>query len=132
MSPLILKFLPFLRWRGQITPDSLKADFMAGLTGLVLVLPQAVAYAFIAGLPPEYGIYTAIVSCSVAVLFGSSWHLVSGPTAALAIVVMSVINGLGSHTPEQYIALMISLTLLTGVIQLALGVFRLGTLGRRF
>lgn len=128
MSPLILKFLPFLRWRGQITPDSLKADFMAGLTGLVLVLPQAVAYAFIAGLPPEYGIYTAIVSCSVAALFGSSWHLVSGPTAALAIVVMSVINGLGSHTPEQYIALMISLTLLTGVIQLALGVFRLGTL----
>jgi len=128
MSPLILKFLPFLRWRGQITPDSLKADFMAGLTGLVLVLPQAVAYAFIAGLPPEYGIYTAIVSCSVAALFGSSWHLVSGPTAALAIVVMSVINGLGEHTPEQYIALMISLTLLTGLIQLALGVFRLGTL----
>lgn len=128
MSPLIMKFLPFLRWRDQITPDSLKADFMAGLTGLVLVLPQAVAYAFIAGLPPEYGIYTAIVSCSVAALFGSSWHLVSGPTAALAIVVMSVINGLGEHTPEQYIALMISLTLLTGLIQLALGVFRLGTL----
>lgn len=128
MSPLILKFLPFLRWRDQITPDSMKADFLAGLTGLVLVLPQSVAYAFIAGLPPEYGIYTAIISCSVAALFGSSWHLVSGPTAALAIVVMSVISGLGSHTPEQYIALMISLTLLTGMIQLALGVFRLGTL----
>jgi len=128
MSPLMLKLFPFFRWRDQITQESLKADFIAGLTGLVLVLPQAVAYAFIAGLPPEYGIYTAIVSCSVAALFGSSWHLVSGPTAALAIVVMSVINGLGSHTPEQYIALMISLTLLTGVIQLALGVFRLGTL----
>lgn len=128
MSPLILKVFPFLRWRDQITSASLKADFMAGLTGLVLVLPQSVAYAFIAGLPPQYGVYTAIVSCSVAALFGSSWHLVSGPTAALAIVVMSVINGLGVHTPEQYIALMISLTLLTGLIQLALGVFRLGTL----
>jgi SulP family sulfate permease len=128
MSPLILKVFPFPRWRDQITSASLKADFMAGLTGLVLVLPQSVAYAFIAGLPPQYGVYTAIVSCSVAALFGSSWHLVSGPTAALAIVVMSVINGLGVHTPEQYIALMISLTLLTGLIQLALGVFRLGTL----
>jgi SulP family sulfate permease len=128
MSPLILKVFPFLRWRDQITSASLKADFMAGLTGLVLVLPQSVAYAFIAGLPPQYGVYTAIVSCSVAALFGSSWHLVSGPTAALAIVVMSVINGLGVHTPEQSIALMISLTLLTGLIQLALGVFRLGTL----
>jgi len=128
MPPLMLKLFPFLHWRDQVTPESLRADLMAGLTGLVLVLPQAVAYAFIAGLPPEYGIYTAIVSCSVAALFGSSWHLVSGPTAALAIVVMSVISGLGAHTPEEYIALVISLTLLTGLIQLALGVFKLGTL----
>lgn len=128
MSPLMLKLFPFLHWRDRVTPENLRADFMAGLTGLVLVLPQAVAYAFIAGLPPEYGIYTAIVSCSVAALFGSSWHLVSGPTAALAIVVMSVVSGLGPDTPEAYIALVITLTLLTGLIQLALGIFRLGTL----
>ncbi len=121
-------FLPFLRWRDRITPDNLKADGMAGLTGMVLVLPQAVAYAFIAGLPPVYGLYTAMVSAVIASLFGSSWHLISGPTAALSIVVMSVINGLGDFSTEQYVGLVISLTLLTGLIQLALGLFRMGSL----
>ncbi|GAA0791895.1 SulP family inorganic anion transporter [Marinobacterium sediminicola] len=122
------KFFPFLKWRDRVTSDSLKADLMAGLTGMVLVLPQAVAYAFIAGLPPEYGLYTAMVSAVIASLFGSSWHLISGPTAALSIVVLSVISGLGEFSTEQYIGLVISLTLLTGLIQLALGLFRMGSL----
>ena len=121
-------FLPFMRWRDRVTPDNLKADLMAGLTGMVLVLPQAVAYAFIAGLPPEYGLYTAMVSATIASLFGSSWHLISGPTAALSIVVLSVISGLGAFSTEQYVGLVISLTLLTGLIQLALGLFRMGSL----
>lgn len=128
MPPWISKLLPFLRWRDRVTSDTLKADFVAGVTGMVLVLPQAVAYAFIAGLPPVYGLYTAMVSAVVASLFGSSWHLVSGPTAALSIVVMSVITGLGSFSAEQYVGLVISLTLLTGLIQLALGLFRMGSL----
>lgn len=128
MSVWINKFLPFLRWRDRVTSDNLKADFMAGLTGMVLVLPQAVAYAFIAGLPPVYGLYTAMVSAVIASLFGSSWHLISGPTAALSIVVLSVISGLGDFTTEQYVGLVISLTLLTGLVQLALGLFRMGSL----
>lgn len=128
MSVSINKLLPFLRWRDRVTSDNLKADFMAGLTGMVLVLPQAVAYAFIAGLPPVYGLYTAMVSAVIASLFGSSWHLVSGPTAALSIVVMSVISGLGEFSAEQYAGLVVSLTLLTGLIQLVLGLFRMGSL----
>ncbi|MBA4501560.1 SulP family inorganic anion transporter [Marinobacterium marinum] len=128
MSALTDKLLPFLRWRDRVTSDNLKADFIAGLTGMVLVLPQAVAYAFIAGLPPEYGLYTAMVSAVVASLFGSSWHLVSGPTAALSIVVMSVVSGLGDFSTGQYVGLVISLTLLTGLIQLMLGLFRMGSL----
>jgi len=128
MSVRITKLLPFLRWRDRVTSDNLKADFMAGLTGMVLVLPQAVAYAFIAGLPPEYGLYTAMVSAVIASLFGSSWHLISGPTAALSIVVMSVISGLGDFSTEQYVGLVISLTLLTGLIQMVLGLFRMGSL----
>lgn len=128
MSVRLDKLLPFLRWRDRLTPANLRADFIAGLTGLVLVLPQAVAYAFIAGLPPVYGLYTAMVSASVAALFGSSWHLVSGPTAALSIVVMSVVSGLGELSAEQYVAQVISLTLLAGLIQLALGLLRMGTL----
>ncbi|PSL16123.1 SulP family sulfate permease [Marinobacterium halophilum] len=128
MSISTHKLFPFLRWRDRVTRDNLKADLMAGLTGMVLVLPQAVAYAFIAGLPPVYGLYTAMVSAVIASLFGSSWHLISGPTAALSIVVLSVISGLGDFSTEQYVGLVISLTLLTGLMQLALGLFRMGSL----
>ncbi|MBR9829922.1 MAG: sodium-independent anion transporter, partial [Oceanospirillales bacterium] len=103
MSISTHKLFPFLRWRDRVTRDNLKADLMAGLTGMVLVLPQAVAYAFIAGLPPVYGLYTAMVSAVIASLFGSSWHLISGPTAALSIVVLSVISGLGDFSTEQYV-----------------------------
>jgi SulP family sulfate permease len=80
----LLKFLPFLSWAKQTTLVSARQDAMAGLTGAIIVLPQGVAYALIAGLPPEYGLYAAIVPAIVAALFGSSWHLISGPTAALS------------------------------------------------
>jgi SulP family sulfate permease len=71
---------------------SIKADLIAGLTGAVIVLPQGVAFATIAGLPPEYGLYTAMVTPIIAALFGSSLHLVSGPTTAISIVVFSSIS----------------------------------------
>ncbi|WP_027854871.1 SulP family inorganic anion transporter [Marinobacterium litorale] len=120
---------PFFAWMKGVTRDTLRADLIAGITGAVLVLPQGVAYAFIAGLPPEYGLYTAIVTAIVAALFGSSHHLISGPAAAISIVVMSVAsaqsNGLGS---EHYIATVLLITLLAGLIQLALGLLRLGRL----
>jgi len=61
---------------------------IAGLTGAIIVLPQGVAFATIAGLPPEYGLYAAMVPAIIAALFGSSWHLVSGPTTAISIVVL--------------------------------------------
>ncbi len=120
--------LPFLRWGAQLNRRQLRADAMAGLTGAVIVLPQGVAYALIAGMPAEYGLYTAIVTAIVAALMGSSLHLVSGPAAALSIVVMSVASGQGAQTPADYIAIVLSLTLLAGLIQLALGLMRLGTL----
>jgi len=120
--------LPFLRWGAQLNRSQLRADALAGLTGAVIVLPQGVAYALIAGMPAEYGLYTAIVTAIVAALMGSSLHLISGPAAALSIVVMSVASGQGAQTPADYIAIVLSLTLLAGLIQLALGLMRLGTL----
>ena len=66
---------PFLVWFKLITKDSIKADFLAGLTGAVIVLPQGIAFATIAGLPPEYGLYTAMVTPVVAALFGSRSRL---------------------------------------------------------
>jgi SulP family sulfate permease len=86
------KFFPFLAWFRLVSKDTLRADLIAGFTGAVIVLPQGVAFATIAGLPPEYGLYTAMVTPIIAALFGSSRHLISGPTTAISIVVFSSIS----------------------------------------
>lgn len=122
------RLFPFLRWWNFIGWDTLRADLLAGLTGAVIVLPQGVAFAMIAGLPPEYGLYTAIITPIVASLFGSSLHLISGPTTAISIVVFSSISTLADPGSAEYIRLVLTLTLLAGVYQLAFGLARLGTL----
>ena len=124
----LLKFLPFLSWAKQTTLVSARQDAMAGLTGAIIVLPQGVAYALIAGLPPEYGLYAAIVPAIVAALFGSSWHLISGPTAALSIVVFTTISPLAQAGTTTYISLVLTLTLMAGLFQLMLSLARLGSL----
>ncbi|MGD2057036.1 MAG: SulP family inorganic anion transporter, partial [Gammaproteobacteria bacterium] len=119
---------PFLAWFRLTTRESIKADFLAGLTGAVIVLPQGVAFATIAGLPPEYGLYTAMVTPIVAALFGSSFHLVSGPTTAISIVVFSTISHHAEPGSAEFIRLTLTLTFLAGVYQLAFGLARLGAL----
>jgi len=119
---------PFLTWFKLITKESIKADFLAGLTGAVIVLPQGVAFATIAGLPPEYGLYTAMVTPIVAALFGSSFHLVSGPTTAISIVVFSAISHHAEPGTSEFLSLTLTLTFLAGVYQLAFGLARLGAL----
>ncbi|HIE01597.1 MAG TPA: SulP family inorganic anion transporter [Thiotrichaceae bacterium] len=122
------KFLPFLAWWPLVGRDSLRADLLAGLTGAVIVLPQGVAFAMIAGLPPEYGLYTAMVTPIVAALFGSSLHLISGPTTAISIVVFSAISHHAEPGTAEFISLTLTLTFLAGVYQLAFGLARLGSL----
>lgn len=122
------EIFPFLNWFRLITKDSLKADFFAGLTGAVIVLPQGVAFALIAGLPPEYGLYTAMVTPIIAALFGSSFHLVSGPTTAISIVVFAAISSHAAPGSPEFIAMALTLTFLAGVYQLAFGLARLGAL----
>lgn len=119
---------PFLLWFRQVNRESVKADLIAGLTGAVIVLPQGVAFATIAGLPPEYGLYTAMVTPIVAALFGSSHHLISGPTTAISIVVFSAISNYAEPGSSEFISLALTLTLLAGIYQLAFGLARLGTL----
>jgi SulP family sulfate permease len=118
---------PFLRWP-RMTKESVKADLAAGLTGALVVLPQGVAFATIAGLPPEFGLYAAIVPAIVAALFGSSWHLVTGPTTAISIAVFASVSPLAEPGTATYITLVLTLTFLTGVFQLIMGVARLGGL----
>jgi SulP family sulfate permease len=119
---------PFLVWFKLITRESIKADFLAGLTGAVIVLPQGVAFATIAGLPPEYGLYTAMITPVIAALFGSSFHLVSGPTTAISIVVFSAISHHAEPGTAEFLSLTLTLTFLAGVYQLAFGLARLGAL----
>lgn len=124
----LARLLPMLQWWPMVNRRSLRADLLAGLTGTIILVPQAVAYASIAGLPPAYGLYTAIVPVIVAALFGSSLHLVSGPTAALSIVIFATLSPLAEPGSAAYIQLALSLTFMTGLLMLAMGLARLGVL----
>jgi sulfate permease, SulP family len=119
---------PFLSWFKLVTKESIKDDFFAGLTGAVIVLPQGIAFATIAGLPPEYGLYTAMVTPIIAALFGSSRHLVSGPTTAISIVVFSAISHHATPGTTEFVTLALTLTFIAGVYQLGFGLARLGSL----
>ena len=124
----LYRLLPFLRWWPGVTAHTFRSDSIAALTGAMIVLPQAVAFATIAGLPPEYGLYAAMVPAIVGALWGSSWHLVSGPTTAISIVVFASVSPLAEPGSPQFIGMVLTLTLLTGLIQLGMGAARLGGL----
>ncbi len=115
-------------WLALVNRQSLRQDMLAGLTGAVIVLPQGVAFAMLAGLPPQYGLYTAIVPVIIAALFGSSNHLVSGPATPIAIIVFATVSALASPETPAYITLVLTLTFLVGVFQLLMGLARLGML----
>src|SRR4051812_32400787 len=117
-----------LQWSARVNRVTLRADVTAGSIGALIVLPQGVAFATIAGMPPEYGLYAAIVPAIMAALFGSSWHLVSGPTTAISIVIYSTMSTLAEPGSAAYIELVLLATFLTGVFQLAMGLGRLGVL----
>lgn len=128
MSSFWQIFFPFLGWLPSVNKESIRADIMAGLTGAVIVLPQGIAYAAIAGLPPQYGLYTSMITPVIAALFGSSLHLISGPTAAISIVVFSALNGLAEPGTAEFISLALTLTFLAGLFQFVFGLARLGSL----
>ncbi len=127
-SQWLLRVFPFLRWRAMVNRASLRDDALAGLIGAIIVLPQGVAFATLAGMPPEYGLYAAMVPAIVGALWGSSWHLVSGPTNAISLVVFASISPLAEPGSADYIRLVLTLTFMVGVMQLVMGVARLGTL----
>jgi len=122
------RFFPLLSWWPLVTGRTLKADLWAGLTGAVIVLPQGVAFAAIAGLPPEYGLYAAMVPVIIAALFGSSFHLVSGPTTAISLVIYANVSHFAEPGSAEYVRLVLTLTFLAGLSQLGLGLARLGAL----
>lgn len=128
MSRRLTTLFPFLSWKSKVNPFTLRKDALAGLIGAIIVLPQGVAFATIAGLPPEYGLYSAIVPAIIAALWGSSWHLVSGPTTAISLVVFASLSPLAPIGSSEYVALAITLSFLVGAIQLVMGWMHLGSL----
>lgn len=119
---------PFLNWLPLVNRQSLPADLSAGITGAIVVLPQGVAFATLAGMPPEYGLYAGIVPAIIAALFGSSWHLVSGPTTAASLVLFSSLSALAEPGSAQYVKYALTLAMMVGLLELALGLFRLGSI----
>ena len=117
-----------MHWLPGLERRDIKADFLAALTGAVVVLPQGVAFATIAGMPPQYGLYAGMVPAIIAALFGSSRHLVSGPTTAASIVLFSALSGLAVPGSADYVTLALTLTVRVGVLELTLGLARMGAL----
>jgi SulP family sulfate permease len=119
--------LPFMQWKqdwGQ--PGALRADALAGLTGAVVVLPQGVAFATLAGVPPQYGLYAALLPCVVAALFGSSRLMVTGPANAISLTTMALLAPLAAVGSAPYVSLVLTLAFLVGAMQLLLGLARVG------
>lgn len=124
----LIHWLPFFLWLPKVTPKTAKLDLTAAITSAIFALPQGLAFALIAGLPPEFGLYAAMIAPLVTALFGCSWHTVSGPTVPTSIVIISILSGFAVPASPQFIGLALLLTLLAGIIQFTLGIFRLGHL----
>jgi SulP family sulfate permease len=122
------RLAPFTRDWPPVNGVTLRADLLAGVMGAIVVLPQGIAFATLAGLPPEYGLYCAMVPTAVAALFGSSWHAISGPTNAISLVLLATLGPLIEPGTERYVQAVLTLSFLVGVTILAMGLFRLGAI----
>ena len=143
MSPypnLLLKFkktgiglyrnlTPFTGWAGELkTPATLKCDIIAGITVALVLVPQSMAYAQLAGLPAYYGLYASFLPVAIAALFGSSRQLATGPVAVVSLLTASALEPIATSGGEAYLAYAVMLALMVGVIQVALGLMRLGVM----
>ena len=122
------RFTPFQAWIGELKqPHILKADILAGITVALILIPQSMAYAQLAGLPPQTGLYAAFLVPIVAALFGSSRQLQNGPVAIISLMTIAALQPLNLSV-EQYIIYAAILAILAGLMQLFLGLLRLGVL----
>lgn len=123
------QFVPFLAWIGELRDaGTLKADLMAGLTVALILIPQSMAYASLAGLPPYFGLYASFLPVMIAAIFGSSRQLATGPVAVVSLMTAAALEPLASGSPENYLAYALLLALMVGLFQLSLGLFKLGVL----
>ena len=122
----IKKLIPILEWLPNYNISSFRGDCIAGITVAIILIPQGIAYALIAGLPPIYGLYCALVPQLVYAVFGSSRQVAIGPVAMDSLIVATGVSTLALAGSDSYISIAILLAFMVGGIQFLLGVFRLG------
>ncbi len=123
---LLKKLIPILEWLPNYKKSQLRGDVVAGITVAIVLIPQGIAYALIAGLPPIYGLYAALVPQLMYAVFGSSRQVAIGPVAMDSLIVATGVSTLALIGSESYIAIAILLALMVGTIQFLMGVLRLG------
>jgi MFS superfamily sulfate permease-like transporter len=123
---VLTKVFPFLRWIKGYTVTALRVDLLAGLTVALVLIPQSMAYAQLAGLPPYYGLYASFLPPMIAALFGSSRQLATGPVAVVSLMTFASLAPLAIVGSERFVSYAILLALMVGLFQLTLGVLRLG------
>ena len=124
----IKRYLPFLDWLVHYRRDDLSGDLMAGVIVAIMLVPQGMAYALLAGLPPQVGLYASILPLFIYGLLGSSRVLAVGPVAIVSLLVASGIAPLANGDTTTYIALALTLALMVGLLQIGMGLFRIGFL----
>jgi len=128
-SEFIRRFTPYLNWIGELKDTSIIwKDCLAGLTVALVLIPQSMAYAQLAGLPAYYGLYASFLPVIIASLFGSSRQLQTGPVAVVSLMTAAALEPLASANPEGYLVYAAVLALIVGIFQLSLGLLRLGVL----
>ncbi|MCB2148609.1 MAG: SulP family inorganic anion transporter [Deltaproteobacteria bacterium] len=120
------RLLPFLEWLPGYRASHFKGDLFAGLTVALVLVPQSMAYAQLAGLPAYYGLYAAFLPPAVAALFGSSRQLATGPVAVVSLMAAVALQPLATTGSQAYIGYALLLALMVGLFQFGLGLFRLG------
>ena len=123
------RLMPFRSWFGELKDFTvLKADIISGLTVALVIVPQSMAYAQLAGLPAYYGLYASFLPVIIASIFGSSRQLATGPVAVVSLLTAAALEPIAASNSEGYLAYAIMLALLVGIFQLALGFLKLGVL----
>ena len=121
-----IDLFPARNWLNKVNGQTIQKDAFAGFTNAAIVLPQGVAFATIAGLPPEYGLYTAIITAIIAALFGSSMIMISGPTTAISAVLFATLSDVATPGSTRYIELALMVTIMVDIFQMAGGIAKLG------
>ena len=128
MLRVLRRIFPFIDWFKDFDLTTIRIDFVAGLTVALVLIPQSMAYAQLAGMPPYYGLYAAFLPPMVAALFGSSRQLATGPVALVSLMTSAALEPLANAGGEAYLGYAVMLATVVGLFQLALGLLKLGVI----